>query len=228
MATTVTLDPARLAVIAECSNTWDCGDGIADWPNNIISQHAVVYNDGTIARRGDTVTHQFDPVEVALCVRVSQAAEQVMRGVEIGMGSEATSYYVPFFIAARDASAKPRKIDEDLIRAYFGDTIFPLATIAVEPFAEDTTWWQAVWTDGEACGQEYFTPWKALCDWFTQQSAFVDAAFVSIGEWEHFNALPDESYPPGTELTPSSFPRLPLGLTENGSLVGLFGYTVQT
>lgn len=228
MKAMVTLDPALLAVIADCTNTWDCGDDDADWPNNIISRHAVVYNDGTIARHTDKVTHQYDPAELERCLRVSQEAERVMQGVEIGMGSEATSYYVPFFIAAREASAKPRKIDEDLIRAYFGDTIFPLANIAVEPFAENTAWWQDVSTDGVESGPEYFTPWKALCAWFTQQSAFIDTAFVSIGEWEQLNDLPEDAYPPGTILTPSSLPRLPLGLTENGSLIGLFGYTVQT
>ena len=35
-------------------------------------------------------------------------------------------------------------------------------------------------------------------------------------------------YPPGTEITGCVLPRLALGLTAQGSLVGLFGYSVQT
>ncbi len=54
--------------------------------------------------------------------------------------------------------------------------------------------------------------------------------FVRIGDrralWdaERRNA----EYPPGTELTGCVLPRLALGLTRSGSLVGLFGSSVQT
>jgi hypothetical protein len=39
----------------------------AEWPDNIISGLAVVYESGVIARAGETVRHAVDPDELAAC-----------------------------------------------------------------------------------------------------------------------------------------------------------------
>jgi hypothetical protein len=67
-------------------------------------------------------------------------------------------------------------------------------------------------------------------------------AFVRIGDrealWEWENSRfqqeiaepedPKDDALAGTRLSPGVLPRLALGLTKKGSLVGLFGYTVET
>ena len=222
------LDSARLSIISECMENYDVGDGDAEWPNNIISREAVVYSDGTIARRTDRVSHMIDGMELALCERLSKQAAQFMAGIEVGMGSESGDCFRDFFIAAAAGAPKPTGINEDLIRKGFGGTLFPLATITVEPFAEDTVWWSEVLCDGEESGPDYFVPWREMSAWFKQQPAFVGTAFVRIGDQEELFHLPEASLPEGTATTGCVLPRLALGLTHNGSLAGLFGHVVHT
>jgi hypothetical protein len=80
--------------------------------------------------------------------------------------------------------------------------------------------------DGEGDGK-YLYPWRNLIHWFRTQPDFVDAAFVRIGDSELLAQLDDSDCPPGTKLPGCVLPRLALGLTKQGSLAGLFGYSVQ-
>jgi hypothetical protein len=116
------------------------------------------------------------------------------------------------------------QIDEALIRARFGGTLFPPVTITVEPFAENTVWWREVAFDGAESDPGYFTPWQAMSAWFKQQSAFTATAF----DWQNLHHLPNESWPQDTMMAGSVLPRLALGLTHKGSFAGLFGYVAQT
>lgn len=71
--------------------------------------------------------------------------------------------------------------------------------------------------------------WRRLIEWFRERPELKDAVFVKIGNYGALNSLDVESdSPPGTELAASVLPRLVLGLTGGGSLVGIFGYSVQT
>jgi hypothetical protein len=218
-------DEDRLAVIRECTEHHDVGDPEAEWPNNIISRRAVVYGSGVIARRGEPARHAIDPDELALCRRLSAEAAEVMAGVEVGMGSESGDPFRGFFVAANADEPAPAAITEGLIRAKFGGTLFPPVTITVEPLAESGVWWSEVEYDGSESEPGYFLPWRAMIRWFRCRPEFVDTSFVRIG---HNRALPRESWPEGTEITGCVLPRLALGLTRGGSLVGLFGYSVQT
>ncbi|MFO0958912.1 MAG: hypothetical protein U0800_16035, partial [Isosphaeraceae bacterium] len=112
----------------------------------------------------------------------------------------------------------------------FGGTIFPPATIEVEPLSEDAAWWLAVaeCLSEDASGEDDIEGWKKLLRWFRERPEFTETAFVSIGDCGKLRRLDKGQYPPGTELTGSSLPRLMLGLTNNGSLAGVFGYVVQT
>ena len=74
---------------------------------------------------------------------------------------------------------------------------------------------------------EYLASWRAMIQWFRECPEFVDAAFIRVGEGDLWD-LPEEQWPDGTELTGCVFPRFALELTHGGSLVGLFGYCVQT
>jgi hypothetical protein len=222
-------DPARLAVIQECMENYDIGEANAEWPNNIISRHTVVYSDGTIARRNDAVSHAVDADELTLCERLSGEIVEIMSGVSIGMGSESDDTFNGFFIAAPVGSLPPSRIDEPLIRSRFGDTLFPPVTITVEPFSEEAPWWKEdiLFHGEEEIEPEDLIPWRSMNRWFNSQSAFVDRAFVRIGDDELYRT-DEDIWPNGTELTGSVLPRLALGLTHKGSLVGLFGYVVYT
>jgi hypothetical protein len=224
----VQLDSDRLSIIRECMDNYGIGGVDAEWPNNIISRRAVVYNDGTIARRGEGVSHTVDAAELALCKRLSDEAAQVMAGISVGMGSESDDVFRNFFIVGPPGSKKPSVIDEALISERFGGTLFPPVTITVEPFAENTIWWEEVALDGEESAPSYFTPWQAMSAWFKHQPAFITTAFVRVGDSQALHRLPEESWPRGTVMTGSVLPRLALGLTHNGSLAGLFGFAVQT
>jgi hypothetical protein len=223
-------DAEKLGAIRACLENYDLGDPEAEWPNNIISRRAVVYGSGVIARQGAPVRHAVDPVELSLCRRLAEEAADMTAGVEVGMGSEASDSFSAFFIAGNVGEAVPQLIDEHLVRSKFGGTIFPLATITVEPLSDAGVWWSEVTYDGSESGEHYLRPWRAMIRWFREQPAFADTAFIRIGDrralWD-VEAKKDE-LPEGTEITGCVLPRLALGLTEHGSLVGLFGYTVQT
>ena len=71
--------------------------------------------------------------------------------------------------------------------------------------------------------------WHRLIVWFRERAELKDTAFVRIGDYAALKSLDVErGAPPGTELTGCVLPRSVLGLTGGGSLVGLFGYSVQT
>jgi hypothetical protein len=222
------LDPERLAVIRECMERYDVGGREAEWPNNIISRRALVYGSGLIAREGDTVRCAIDPGELALCQRLAGEAERLMSGTEVGMGSESGDEFRAFFITANVGDAAPSSIDESLIRARFGSTIFPPATITVEPIAEAGIWWSEVLRDGEESEPESFAPWRAMIRWFRDRRELRTAAFIRIGDRRILSRLRRDDLPPGTEMPGCVLPRLALGLTKQGSLVGLFGHSVQT
>ncbi len=79
-----------------------------------------------------------------------------MAGVDIGMGSESCDPFRAFYIAANADDPVPEAIDEALIRSRFGGTIFPSATITVEPLAEAGRWWEEVEADaGDSSREEH-------------------------------------------------------------------------
>jgi hypothetical protein len=221
-------DPERLAIIRKCMNYYNVGDPGAEWPNNIISQRTVVYGSGHIAREGDSVHLAVAPDELELCRRLSTEIAALMAGVEVGMGSCAGDEFHGFFIAGSVIERAPSSIDEVLIRSLFGGTIFPPATISVEPLSEGTEWWAEVELYGDdPPGTDYLVPWRSMICWFCKRPEFTTSAFVRIGDNRAFWELPKEEYPPGTDMPGSVLPRLAIGLTPGGSLVGLFGYSVK-
>ena len=220
------VDEGRLAPIRECMENYGVGAAGAEWPHNCISTRAVAYSCGALGRAGDAIPHEHDPAELAFCRRLSAEAAGVMEGVELGMGSESESPLDPFFVAAKLGAVVPGAITEDLIRAAFGGTIHPDASVVVEPLEERGAWWQAVRDDSqddgyaredeEAAAEADTTlgRWRGMIRWFREHGELSGAAFVMIGHDD-----------PGVGCV---FPRLALGLTRAGSLVGLCGHVVQT
>lgn len=224
------LDPERLAFLAPCIDAYGVGDpSVAEWPNNMISTRAVAYASGRIARRDALVRHAIDREELALCHRLATEAATLVGRMEVGMGSSSGDVFHPYWAVANADETPAARIDEALVAAAFGGTLFPLATILVEPLDEGGVWWSAVEEDGAESPQSYFEPWRNMIRWFAACPELVDRRFVSIGDRQAlWDAERDPRLPSGTELTPCTLPRLALGLTRAGSLVGLFGWTVQT
>ena len=218
------IDEEKLAILKPCMEHYGVGLDNDEWSHNIISSQAVIYQNGVIAHRNLTVNHSVDSVELALCKTIAAEAESIMSGVEVGMGSESSDTFHQFFIAAHTNEIIPNKIDESLIRSKFGGTIFPLATITVEPLKESGIWWSEVEYDGSESSHEYFKPWKSMVEWFNNRVEFIDTACIRIGDSKELLWLGlEKNILPGCVL-----PRLILGLTRKGSLVGLFGISVQT
>ena len=224
-------DPERLAIIRWWvdQEAFQSCEPLAEWPRNIISRQAVVYGSGHIAREGDSVHLAVDPDELDLCRQLSAEIAALMAGVEVGMGSESYAEFHGFFIAGTMIESAPLTIDEALIRLRFGGTIFPPATISVEPLAEGTEWWAAVELDDEdPPGTDYLVPWRSMIRWFHDRPEFTTTAFTRIGDERAFWKLPKDQWPPGTVQIPVALPRLAVGLTPGGSLIGLLGYVVHT
>lgn len=221
-------DAERLAVIRECMENYDVGEPGAEWPNNIISLRTTVLESGLITREGESVLHEVASYEFSRCKQLSSEVAELMAGVDVGMGSEASDPFQGFYIAGANRAKVPEKIDETLIRSRFSATIFPPVGITIEPLTESGVWWSEVKDDGAESGEEYLAPWRNMIHWFEDQSDFISTAFVRIGDVESCWNIPKEEWPEGTVITGCVFPRLALGLTRGGSLIGLFGYSVQT
>jgi hypothetical protein len=217
------IDPERLAPLRECMETYgqDHLDPDGEWPWNVISGRAVAYSCGAIARTGAEVEHCHQPDEVERCRRLSGEAARAMAGIDVGMGSEGTCEFAPFFIAANVGRKAPRKVTEAVIRGAFGGTIYPPAQIVIEPLRGRGRWWASVlhWYGDNDDPESDLRPWRELIRWFHSCDDLLAPSFVRIG---------DRSREPGVEQPGSVFPRLAIGITPAGSLVGICGWTVHT
>jgi hypothetical protein len=226
LVTNCIIDNERLATIKECMNTvgMDYMAPDSEWPWNVVSKRATVFSCGMMARQGEKVEHNHDLAELEMCKALANRGTTVMAGTEIGMGSEgskATSQLEPFFVAANIGTKCLKAINEDVIRAAFGGTIYPPTKIWIEPLKESGEWWSQVLTyfdcyEGEE-KQNYLRPWRNMMSWFSRQKDFIDTSFVMIGE-----------DPLGGENGGCVFPRLAIGLTRAGSLAGIIGCVVHT
>jgi len=230
--TTFDTDPDRFAALKECTESYDVGTPEAEWPNNVLSRRTVAYSSGVIAREGDEVIHNIDPDELDRCKSLANEAREAIGDIDVGMGSEAGDEFFPFFIC-NDANADcPQSITEEMIRERFGGTIFPPATITTEPLQESGVWWNEVtdWVaDSEGDDKDaYLGAWRRLIDWFKTQPDLSGATFVRIGDREALWDAESGDMPEGTEVTGCVLPRMAVALTRAGSIVGIFGYTVQT
>src|SRR5947209_3727099 len=136
-------DPEALAVLGACVGE-PGGDPASEWSANLLSRRTVVYGSGAITRRGDPVRHNVDADELALCRRLAAEASGLLDGIDTGLGSESALHFRGFFSAANADDPVPARVDPALIRARFGGTIFPLATITVELLVEAGVWWDKV------------------------------------------------------------------------------------
>ena len=224
------IDPERLAPLAEALNPYrPPGRDDPDWPHSTLSVRTVAYSCGALRRAGDPVTHHHDPAELVLCARLAADTAGTMEGTEIGMGNEGYGVFLPFFVAANADAPFGPELNADLIRRAFGGTIYPPAQVVVEPLEERGRWWQSVHDDyfaeeddtdyGDLPRPDPLLGWRRMIQWFKTGSGLRQCSFVMIGETpldpRHVNAG-------------CIHPRLAVGLTAAGSLVGICGCVTHT
>jgi hypothetical protein len=219
LVTDCSIDPDRLDVFRDCLETYGMDDRApqSEWPWNVLAKSTIAYSCGLIARRGEIVEHQHDPDEFALCRRLADAASGVMGGRDVGMGSNSSDPFRPYYVVANVGGTVPRKVTVKLIRQVFGGSIYPPTRIVVEPLEEEGDWWSQVVEDGSG-SEGYLEPWRALMRWFHDQSELRAPAFVMVGD----DPLDDDFANGGCV-----FPRMAVALSKAGSLVGLGGWCVH-
>jgi hypothetical protein len=235
-------DPERLAPLRECMECCGPESPTDEWDHSCIHPRAVAYSCGRLAYPGGPNEHDHDPEELVRCRRLATDAGAACQGLEVNL-SEGSSALLPFWIAANRQTAVPARLTPDVVRAAFGGTIYPAAQIQVEPLEEGGRGWQAIADsdDGElhlpAGAEGRYTKdqletirkdtrsrweqrvrrWRAVLEWFRTRDELHGPAFVLVGE----NPLSRTNFG-------CVFPRLILGITKAGSLVGVCGHAVHT
>lgn len=197
----------------------------SEWANTSLSTRSVAYSCGAIRRSGETFEHDHDPVEWKVCRQLSDEAARVMKDVEVGMGSSSYAFFNPFYLVASKGSKVPVVLTEEFLRAAFGGTLYPGMSIVIEPLEKRGAWWTKVreylvdnddaLKDKEemADGKTTLKRWNAMVRWFGAQTGLHGSAFVMM-EGSHLSK-PDWCC--------IDFPYIALGITNAGSLVGIWG-----
>ncbi len=223
------LDPSRLAPVRRCM-TKDKGPNPEghQWAWMSISPEAIAFSCGAIAMEGDEVDHDHDPGELSLCRRLASEAAQVMEGVEIGMGTARPDvFFAPFFVTANRGAAVPAKVTEAVIRRAFGGTLYsdPEMEVVVEPLEMKGRWWTKgleylvdnddALEDREAMadGKQILRKWAKMVKWFGR-SGLHGCSFIMIKV---------RDFPTTSGWDCLDFPYLAVGITDAGSLVGMWG-----
>jgi hypothetical protein len=216
-------DPERLLPLAECMQTYGVGDPSTEWPHNCISTHTIAHSCGALTRQEQPLHHEHDQEEWQRCQHLATTAAQFLRRTEVGMGSESTSYFQPFYMVTPRQQPLVTNLSADSIRMAFQGVIYPSAPIRVEPLDTNGIWWHTLVADYRGVplaglwSAWMLRPWRRLIHWFQTNSAFITTAFVLIGS----DQLDEHN-------RGCVFPRLALGMTNAGSLVGICGDVVRT
>ncbi|MBA4192203.1 MAG: hypothetical protein C0467_29895 [Planctomycetaceae bacterium] len=177
-----------------------------EWPYNLLSQRAVAFGSGRIARAGDPVVHDYDPAELERCHQF--AAEVASRLRELPVRSLTLGDMQPFCLPANRNDPAPTELTPDVVRAAFRDTLHPWVDIRIEPLSACSA--RDIFQETSVCGfkradvQRHNKIWAELTKWYTKHPDLGSGWFVTVE-----NAL--WGYRPL---------RLIVGLTRAGSLVG--------
>lgn len=224
---TTRTEPGMTGALWPCTQHHDLGDAsLYEWPNNVLSTRTVVLEGGTIARDGDGVVARYLPAERSRCVRLADEAAARLDGVQVGMKSEGDAPFLPFFCTASpDTAGPPATLDEAWVRALFGGTICPLDPVRVQPFAESSPFF----ADAVEGDPEREARFRALLRFFDEND-LTHATGIEIGFFEYAPArpIPAADHAAGFESRGSRLPRLIVGLTAAGSVVGVFSHAVWT
>jgi hypothetical protein len=210
------LDPARLGVLAECMQG-DPQEG--EWPEQLLSAQTVAYSCGILARRQDAVVHAHDPQELQLCQRLAGEVAQIMKDVLIGGNDEGDHTLDPFYVPANCGDAVPQRIDEKAFRTAMRGVVHPKAKLTFEAFAKTSGWWTTISKVNPDLASDpdelkRVGQWGQLFDWFVNNKELHGPVYIGFEETD------------GAPAT--AYPKLWVGLTAAGSLVGVLTCVVWT
>ena len=184
-----------------------------------LSPQTVAYSCGIIARFQDSVVHAHEPEELKRCHRLANEAAQTVKGLLIGLNDEGDHTLDPFCIPVNSGDPAPTQVTEQVFRSSMRGTIYAGAILEIEPFTKSGEWWKIVskvdpsWPDEPGKLQE-IALWSKLYDWFAAQKELHSPVYIGFKEpAEDFAVI---------------YPKLFVGLTAAGSLVGLATCVVWT
>jgi hypothetical protein len=218
----------KFATIAECTETsgMEYRDPENEWVWNLISRKTVVYSCGSIGRKGEMLKHNHQQAEMDLCQQLAQEAATIMDGQIIDLGDEGEHGFSPFYVVANEGQDISELVTEEVIRSAFGGTIYPDAKITIEPLEKPKDLWME-FVDCQGMTDYYdnaIKSWEKLAVWFRSQESLHNAVFVSV------DINQDKEFARSSNLYNGAciLPRLAVGLTKQGSLVGVYSCVVYS
>jgi hypothetical protein len=223
-------DPVRAELIAALLPSFEDGDAgpecsmyseddprRIDWPHNVVSLDTVALSSGTICLHREPVEHACEPQELELCRQLAQEVVAAL-GERTPSGGEPAGDYRPFYLVTGQGEPAPASLTAAVIRAAFHGTLFPDVPIRVEPFLRQP---EMIHVGGQLRPKKprrHPEPdfWQGFREWALAHAALREMAYVEIGY--------------GNSVEPclaAVFPRLVVGLTRAGSLVGACGFIAQ-
>lgn len=206
----------------QCIDTYGI-NGEGEWVNNSVSSLAQFWSCGMVSRKTEALAHDHDPKEVARCHNLAKKAAAVIGPVWPLFRSGDDPQTQPFFVVAQRRATVPKRVTEKVIRTALGGTLHPDAQVGIEPFSEATDWWQEVMEDAQEMAgtardesvDDLVSEWRALMQWFPANSLAVPS-FVRTTDSEEVS-----------RTLGCVFPCFILGISDNGSLIGIATHIVE-
>jgi|GEM_PF-4953830 len=202
-----------------------------DWRHACIHPETIAYACGALSRPGILPKHDHDPAELAIARGIAEEAARLAGTLE--HHSEGSSPLTPLFVTANRRGAVPNELTPQAIRRFFGDTIFPQAEIVVRPVQR---WFDEIATQSrqailqypaelreqmrehlEQSSHKWQQNWRPLVDYLQSHRQLHSPAYVQVGQ----DRMSETNFA-------CVFPRLWVGITDRGSLAGLFAHEVNS
>lgn len=204
--------PKGLGVLARAADSFGVQPNAPanEWPFNVLSQKAVRYGSGRIARTGDDPQHDYDPAELERCSAV--AAEAAARFARLPVRSVYLAELEPFTLPANRGAKAPTDLTPEFVRAAFRGTLHPWAKFEIQSARE---YGVASIDPNEASMNGYRSAdmkahkalWRETADWFQKHPDLTTRAWYVQIE--------------GGGLHDCQAIRLVVGMTKAGSLTGV-------
>lgn len=187
----------------------------------VLAAQIAAYSCGWLTPVDQPFMHFHDPEELTRCRNIAHEARERLNSPwhsydERPFGCEGP---IPpcreYFAIARVGEPVAQEIDKTLIQTVFGNTIHPVVSVFLHPLEQRNGRLPPLLGEGIGAhlNEEFLDAFDQFGQWFQALPGFRDFAFVEIGVGE-----PD----PGPIK-----PRLIVGLTDVGSLVGVASYVLQ-
>jgi hypothetical protein len=207
-----------LELIAALQPSFDDGDGGAEnsdydrddpnrigWPHNVISLNTVATATGIVKLHSSRAKHEPPKGELARCRKLAAEVVTQLNGL-LPFGGDSPQPFRPFYLVIGANAKAPKKLTGEVIRTAFRGTIYPDTPIDLKEIANPDF----------LADRDNDRRWAKFVKWAQSQKSLQQLSYVCIGY--------DTCQEPNLCAV---FPRLILGVTKAGSLVGACGTIVQ-